>query len=237
MYIQRLVTLHKLQSMATFNPDNPTSRKVARDESFDNTSHQVGLQTPIVDTSLVPSATNVNARNVHPKGKIATDRTDCCLYLSDGKQWNFVGGCAGTTMACVNLADDVVDLSTGQTVIFDTVEFDPSGIYSTTTGVFTIPATGFYEINATLCSNNFNEEPPVTYGVIIAVNGASESKTAHDVLGTPDIESENIFRKLSLTTGDLVTIRLAALGTSATVLGSTNIGGLQGSWASVRRIA
>lgn len=224
--------------MATLNPDNPTSRKVARDENFDNTSHQVGLQTPIVDTSLAPSGTNVNARNVHPKGKLATDRTDCCLYLSDGKQWNFVGGCAGANSCRIGLNGTIAGIADGGLIDWDLIESDPAGMYSTTTNLFTVPQTGVYEIVGTLCTTTFSA-PPLTFaGIEMRFNGVGALKAVQPIATAGDFNTSVIHKQASFIAGDTIDFRLNIISGTATLLGGVDAtkGTAAASWVSIRRI-
>ncbi len=113
-------------------------------------------------------------------------------------------------------------------VVFDTIESDTTGMYNTDTGEFTISRNGCYEINATLCSRDFEELPTTSplespplrfdalnYGVVIALNGQFESKHNRVVqIPTPSnmpfiqFESIAISRKLTLQVGDVVTIHV-----------------------------
>ena len=210
---------------------------IYRDRTFNNVKVNTGFGIPIVDTSLPVVSTNPQARNTLEKGKLAADRTDCCLYLTDGLAWNFVGGCESNN-ARVRLEVSIIGATNFQDIVFDTIESDPSGIYNDTTGEFTIPRTGTYALDGTICATNFASIPVTVYGIVIAVNATNESKSSHRVNSAPSFESESIHREIALTAGDVVTFRLAAFGgNSCNVLG-TDISGISGtSWASIRRVA
>jgi len=226
--------------------ETPTNRKVHRDLRFDSTSTQVGLQVPIVDTSAAVSGTNVNARNVLPKGKIATDRSDCCLYLSDGKQWNLVGGCAGTNSCRIGLAADIDDVADATIIAWDLAESDPAGMYSTTTNLVTVPQTGVYEISATLCisavPNDGNPESGFA-GLGMRINGnvGSFFKAVQPLVVDGDVFFTNVLHKqLSLATGDTIQFELETSGTQFTINlqgdVDSELGAASQSWFSVRRI-
>jgi len=224
--------------------ETPVNRKVHRDLRFDSTSTQVGLQVPIVDTSATPSSTNVNARNVLPKGKIATDRSDCCLYLSDGKQWNLVGGCAGTNSARVHLSANQPGLTPFVTnVLYDVVDSDPSGMYDATTGIFTIPQDGVYHIKATMCLTNPSFLPLDFIGSILVVNGGNigvKSVIPLNAAQTPaNIELTTVVDvELALTAGQTLELRASVSGGATVTARGDSIpdGGPSVTWFQIRRV-
>lgn len=228
-----------------FNFDNPNSRKVYNDLKSDNTSSQIGLQVPIVDTALVPSPTNHNARSVHPKGKLAADRTDCCLYLSDGKSWNYVGGCAGGNSARVHLAASQAGLTPGSTtILYDTIDSDPSGIYNPATGIFTIPQSGVYHVKATLCLTNPSDLPVDFIGSLLTIDGINfpgiKSVIPLEAASNPaDIALATVIDvELALTTGQtLQMLTSTSGGVTTTALGGSNTdGGPSTTWFQLRRV-
>ena len=225
--------------MSGINRSEFTNKNVYRDQRFNNIRSTTTVTLPVVDTSApIPpvSSSNPLARNTLRKGKIAVDIRDCCLYLSNGRQWNFVGGCAGSNSVRVKLDEGPQTTADGDTIIFDTIESDPSGIYNSTTGDFTIPRGGVYRIEATLCSRNFSTIPETVYGVGIIVNGSLVSKFTHRINAAPDFESESISRELSLAAGDVVNILIFHFSSAtADVLGTTQID-TDGTWTSIRRV-
>lgn len=220
--------------------ETPTNRKVHRDLRFDSTSTQVGLQVPIVDTSATPSSTNVNARNVLPKGKLATDRSDCCLYLSDGKQWNLVGGNAGSNSCRIGLSADVAGVGNAALIPWDLVESDPAGMYSTTTNLITVPQTGVYEISSTLCASVFSAAPHSFVGLDMRINGnaGSNFKSTHPITLAGDFSSAVLHKQLALDAGDTIELRFNIDAGTASLQGGVDAekGTARASWFSVRRI-
>ena len=220
--------------------ETPVNRKVHRDLRFDSTSTQVGLQVPIVDTSATPSSTNVNARNVLPKGKIAVDRSDCALYISDGSQWSFVGGNAGSNSCRIGLSADIAGSADGDIIAWNLVESDPAGMYSTTTYLVTVPQTGVYEISATLCLTDASLAPTVYAGLGMRINGNAGDfwKSVQPVANAGDYTTNVLHKQLSLTAGDTIQFELETSGGTFTLRGGVDaeLGAASQSWFSVRRI-
>ena len=219
--------------------ETPTNRKVYRDRRDDNAHLLIGLKTPIVDVNAVSVSTNVNARNVLPKGKIATDRSDCCLYLADGQKWNFVGGCANKNSVRIGLSADIDNVSSGTTIVWDLIESDPVGMYSIITNLITVPQTGVYEISSTLCLTN-PSAPAIFAGLGMRINAKAGNflKSFQPVDLTTHTTSVVLHKQLSLDAGDTIGLEFFSSVATFTLQGGVDAekGAANSSWASVRRI-
>ena len=222
--------------------ETPTNRKVYRDRRDDNAHILIGLKTPIVDVNAVPVSTNVNARNVLPKGKIATDRSDCCLYLADGQKWNFVGGCSNKNSVRIGLSTSINNVTKGTLVDWDLIESDPAGMYSTITNLITIPQAGVYEISSTLCLTDASSGATFAgLGMRINAKAGNFFKSVQPVVyktSDPDFTSVVLHKQLSLAAGYTIGLELESSGPTFTLFGGVDaeIGAANRSWASVRRI-
>ncbi len=218
----------------------PTDRKVYRDRRDDNASFRIGLQVPIIDTNLVPISTNVNARNVLPKGKISVDRSDCCLYVSDGQKWNFVGGCATANSVRVGLRRSIPRFTDGTTIPWNLIESDPAGMYSIITNLITIPQTGVYEISSTLCLTDASGSANFAgLGMRINSNAGKFFKSVQPIYDTStDFTSVVLHKQLSLASGYTIGLELNSSGPTFTLFGGVDAetGSASRSWVSVRRI-
>lgn len=70
--------------------------------------------------------------------------------------------------------------NTNAVIIFEAKAFDPSNIYSTTTGKFTAPIAGVYHLNTTV-EWSINAFPNVGFGVQLSLNGATRIAADYQV--------------------------------------------------------
>ena len=121
-----------------------------------------------------------------------------------GLNFNQIGG-RFTSNSGQSVGDNAV-------ILFNTVEFDSNGAYSTGTGVYTIPVSGFYQINASILLTSTTAFRQLS----IAVNGTIRTTNYIDTVSVNETGSIRINELLRLNRGDQVTIVNGGAGSGAT---------------------
>ena len=143
--------------------------QIIRDARNTTTSSSVDNKIPVINTSTA---------NPQPRGKIAFDKTDENLYLSDGLQWNLVGGGTYVEITNVDLQADQTGIADGGVIIFDNIVIDDFAMYNTVTGLFTVTKSGTYRINAQVGLKSFSSTGAII-GTTINVPGHPQVATIY----------------------------------------------------------
>jgi hypothetical protein len=128
-------------------------------------------------------------------------------------------GLVDNLSAQVNLLTTITGASSSDIIMYDTVSYDPVGMYNPMTGFFTIPKDGLYSLQGTLCANNFGSLPDLL-SIVIGLNGTISpatatggAKSAHGVYSPQQLfDSETVLWETRLNAGD--TVGFFYLGTS-----------------------
>ena len=154
---------------------------------------------------------------------------------TDAANKDYVDTSLSRETAQAYVGTDINNITTTSTIIFNIIDLDPGGIYNNSTGVFTIPATGTYAVNAALSGTVVTIPSAVTIELVVnSTIGYCISRTSISGAVVNDYDLV-LYKELKLTAGDTVNFVIFLAGTAtADILGV--FGGVRQSWASVRRV-
>ncbi len=159
---------------------------ITKDQTFDNLN---------VNQSLGQCNTNIRAKCV------VADSVSAQNIILNGQPLG------GGISAQVFLANTIPNTN-GAVLLFDTVLSDPTGMYNTGTGIFTVPQSGLYAISGSACMGNFMPPSNATVvGIIVAINFSNNLKKTF--LEIPAIQnvtvySTSVYWEVFLNAGDTI---------------------------------
>lgn len=120
--------------------------------------------------------------------------------LFDGTNWVDFTGTTPVVAMSASLSTTTA-YGTNATIVFDSVEFDTSAAYNNTTGVFTAPTTGIYNISvsAEVSVNNST--------LYLWKNGTTSIGYLETLISTPIVLVQNAAMLVSLAAGDTIEIK------------------------------
>lgn len=158
-------------------------------------------------------------------------QVDNSITLGGGTDTDFVSIFRLSGPAVITATDTVAQRYTsgngagynsGDTLIYETKDFDSTGSYDDTTGIFTSPVSGKYRIYAAINSTQVSHTAGQLYSLIINKNGSGvfNGKISQIVVSSSQYVAIDVEATLNLLAGDEVTVTLN--GTTSLALVADN---------------
>ena len=111
------------------------------------------------------------------------------------------------TVAARYTSDNGQTVSDNSNIEFENLEFDTHNAYNTSTGVYTVPVSGLYQINATVLTAPVTGTEGNIFGISVSVNGVSEEDGRKSLKSTASVRNRSSVNPLlMLNKGDEVEV-------------------------------
>jgi hypothetical protein len=123
-----------------------------------------------------------DADNTTAMTRFANIHANSLIEVEHGSLIRNSGNTGGAFRARITSAENIE--SSAAAIIFDSDQYDPHALHNTSTGTYTVPATGLYEIDYSLRVTGVADGTLVTIGARVASGATTAAENQHRVNGT-----------------------------------------------------